>query len=426
MQVFYLTTEFPWPAASGGAARTLSQLRTIASLSEVDAITLLSVTERAISKAEVSALAMSFWDLGATKKLRVVPPIFHPIHLCDFKRYVPKVLALRLRGVPYLAGKWNSTVLRKRLCRELREAAVDVLYIDHLGMARYLRDIKCERPFCRTILDQHNVESDFFKEFADAKTGVKKILAEAEYRAARKFEEQALRQVDSVIAISGEDAKRFKSLAGVRAHVIPVVVSLERKERPHLSKPHFCYVGNLRWKPNVAGLDWFCQEVWPLVRKRVPDATFEIAGVGLKPRASGSLPVPDSWKMPGIETVGFLQDLEPLYRRSLGVLAPVLGGSGVRMKLLEGFRAGMPIVTTPDAAHGLHLVDGVQALIAADAAGFAERVERLVVDESLCVHLREGGYAYIKEHHSLNIAQHRMRCALAIERNECPELELAG
>lgn len=73
MQVFYLTTEFPWPAASGGAARTLSQLRTIASLSEVDAITLLSVTERAISKAEVSALAMSFWDLGATKKLRVVP-----------------------------------------------------------------------------------------------------------------------------------------------------------------------------------------------------------------------------------------------------------------------------------------------------------------------------------------------------------------
>ena len=78
MQVFYLTTEFPWPAASGGAARTLSQLRTIASLSEVDAITLLSVTERAISKAEVSALAMSFWDLGATKETSGCSPHLPP------------------------------------------------------------------------------------------------------------------------------------------------------------------------------------------------------------------------------------------------------------------------------------------------------------------------------------------------------------
>ena len=92
----------------------------------------------------------------------------------------------------------------------------------------------------------------------------------------------------------------------------------------------------------------------------------------------------------------------------------------MRMKLLEGFRAGMPIVTTPDGALGLPLVDGVQALIAADAAGFAERVERLFANESLCAHLREGGYAFIKEHHSISIAQHAMRHALAIERSECP------
>ena len=408
MRVVHLTTEFPWPATSGGPVRTLSQLRIIASLPEVESVTLLSVTEREVPASEVAALEK------AVDKLRVVPPVFHPVHLFDFKRYVPRVVALRLLGVPYLAGKWDSRVLRKTLRRELLADMVDVVYIDHLGMARYLPDIEAERPFCQTVLDQHNVESDFFKQFASEKTGPKKLVARAEYARARAFEERALRAVDAVVAISTEDAKHFDALAGIHAHVVPVVMSFDRKTRPHPGKPHFCYVGSLRWKPNVLGLDWFCQNVWPLVRRRVPDATFEIAGVGLKPDASGRLPVPDAWKVPGVETVGFLEDLEPLYDRSIGMLAPITGGSGVRLKLLEGFRAGMPVVTTPDGAFGLPLEDGKEALISSDPEGFAGRVERLVKDAALRDRVREGGYAFLEAHHSLAVAQAVMRRALGI------------
>ncbi|MCW5836675.1 MAG: glycosyltransferase, partial [Labilithrix sp.] len=311
-------------------------------------------------------------------------------------------------------GKWDSRELRRTLRRELVAGPVDVVYVDHLGMARYLPDIQAERPFCRTVLDQHNVESDFFKQFAAEKTGPKRLIARAEHAAARQFEERALREFGAVVAISSEDAKHFKTLGGVDAHVVPVVMTFERKARPHPGRPHFCYVGSLRWKPNVLGLDWFCQEVWPLVRRRVPDATFEIAGVGLKPDASGRLPVPEAWKGPGIETVGFLEDLEPLYARSIGMLAPITGGSGVRLKLLEGFRAGMPVVTTPDGAFGLPLEDGKEALIASDPAGFAERVERVAKDEALRDRVREGGYAFLEAHHSLAVAQRVMRAALGI------------
>lgn len=408
MRVVHLTTEFPWPATSGGPVRTLSQLRIIASLPEVESITLVSVTEHDVTEASVRALE------GAVPKLRVVPPVFHPIHLFDFKRYVPRVVALRARGVPYLVGKWDSKKLRQTLRRTLLERAVDVVYIDHLGMAGYLPDIRSERPFCRTVLDQHNVESDFFKQFASEKTGPKKIVAAAEWKAARRFEEKALRDVDAVVAISSEDARHFEALAGVRAEVVPVVMTFERRPRPSPGKPHFCYVGSLRWKPNVLGLDWFCQKVWPLVRKRVPDATFEIAGVGLKPDASGVLPVPEAWKGPGIETVGFLEELEPLYARSLGMLAPITGGSGVRLKLLEGFRAGMPVVTTPDGALGLPLEDGREALISSDPDGFADRVKRLVEDDALRERVRTGGYDYLQAHHSLEVAQRVMRAALGI------------
>ena len=79
----------------------------------------------------------------------------------------PGCVWLRLGGVPYLAAKWDSPALRRTLRRELRASAADVVYVDHLGMARYLPDIRAERPGSRIVLDQHNVESDLFKQFAE-------------------------------------------------------------------------------------------------------------------------------------------------------------------------------------------------------------------------------------------------------------------
>ena len=409
MHVLHLTTEFPWPATSGGSVRTVSQLRILASLEEVETLTVLSVAEKPVSDTDRSALA------AAIPKLRVLPPVFHPVHLFDFKRHVPRVVALRvLRGVPYLAGKWDSSALRKALRRELLRAAVDVVYVDHLGMARYMDDIESERPSCRVVLDQHNVESEFFKQFAERKTGLKKLVADDEYRASVRFEKMALQAAHAVVAISTEDARHFDALAGIHAHVVPMVLPFERRERPRPATASFCYVGNLRWHPNVAGLDWFCRDVWPKIRARVPDATFEIAGVGLDRDAAGKLRVPDAWKVHGVTTVGFLEDLEPLYQRSLAMVAPVFGGSGVRVKMLEGFRAGMPVVTTPDGAFGLPLADGREALVAGDPTGFAERAAQLAEDEPRRQRIREGGYTYLEQHHSLSAAQGVMRKVLGI------------
>ena len=406
MRILHLTTEFPWPATSGGSVRTLSQLKVLASLPEVERITLLGVSERTVTAAECAALAR------AVPKLTVLPPAFHPIHLWRHPRHVPRVMALRLLGVPYLVGKWDSAILRSRLREELRAAAPDVVYVDHLGMTRYLSDIRAGRPEARVVLEQHNVESELFKQFAESHRGLRGQVARAERRAAARFEKRVLAAVDAVVAISGSDADHFERLAGVRAHVVPVVVEPEHVSRPRSRRPHFCYVGNLRWHPNVAGLDWFCAEVWPKIRARLAGASMEIAGVGLPPDHGDRLAVPRAWRVPGIETVGFLADLGPLYDRSLAMLAPVLGGSGVRIKVLEGLRAGLPIVTTVEGASGLSFRDGREALIAIDAADFAARVESLVGDESLQTLLRDEGYAYLERHHSLAVAQRAMQKAL--------------
>jgi polysaccharide biosynthesis protein PslH len=408
MRVLFLTTEFLWPAASGGPVRSLSQVRIIASLPEVESVTVMSLAEEPVAAAHVRAFEAN------VPKVSAIPPIFHPIHLWDFPKYVPRVVGLRMLDVPYLAGKWDSPAVRKMLRAELTGRDVDVVYIDHLGMARYLPLVKKVRPKARVILDQHNVESDFFKQFAEKQRGPKRLVAKAEAGCAVRFERRVMQAADAIVAISSEDAKHFRALAAVEPYVVPVVLPFERRTRTAPSKPHLCYVGNLRWHPNVAGLDWFCQKVWHKVRELVPDATLEIAGIGLKPDASGKLPVPEAWRVPGVETVGFLEDLEPLYARSVAMAAPVFGGSGVRLKLLEGLRAGIPVVTTSDGAFGLPLEDGREMLIADDETGFAERIARVLREAALRAELVQEGYAFLERCHSLAVAQAVMRRVLGL------------
>jgi glycosyltransferase involved in cell wall biosynthesis len=398
VKILYLTTEFPWPAASGGTVRSSSQLRTLAAVPDVSDIVVLSVSETPVAADRLAALA------AAVPKVRVLPPVFHPVHLFDHPTRVPRVLALRAFGVPYLAGKWDSPALRRLLTAQLSENDIDVVYLDHLGMARYLPDLARYRPTLRVVLEQHNVESDFFRKFADAQTGLRRIVADIEHRCAERFERAAMLSVDAVVAISSDDADRFRDMVGVAAHVVPVVTSFSRRERLRANGPRFCYVGNLRWRPNRDGLDWFCKEVWPLVRRRLPDATFEIAGIGLSCDPQGKPIVPDVWRVDGVETVGFLEDLEPLYERSIAVLAPVMGGSGVRIKLLESFGAGVPVVTTPDGAAGLPLAHDEQLLVASDPAGFAEQAERLARSDVLRSRLARAAYDFLETEHSRQAA----------------------
>ena len=262
---------------------------------------------------------------------------------------------------------------------------------------------------------EHNVESDFYRQFAESRSGPSQRIARAEWAAAALcFERQVLETVDAVVAISQADADLFGRIAHVRAHVVPVVMEVRRQVRPHPGRPHFCYVGSLRWRPNVAGLDWLCQNVWPKIRARIPDATMEIVGVDLERDARGRPVIREAWKVPGVETVGFLKELKPLYRRSLAMLAPVFGGSGVRIKVLEGLRAGLPVVTTPDGGSGLGLTDGREALIADDPDALSRRVERLVRDEDLRARLRHEGYTFLEKHHTPAAAQGALRQALGI------------
>ena len=407
VRIFFIDTDFVWPAKQGGRIRTLSQLRVLTSLPEVETIRLFSLSEDTVTAEDRDALARE------VPKLEVLKPVFHPVHLFSHPRYVPRVAWLRaVRGVPYMAGKWDSNVVRKALERELADRAFDVVWLDGLGSARYLSDVRRLQPRARVVLDEHNVESDRFAQFAREQRGAKRLLAEAEWRAAARFERDVLRSVDAVGAISRDDARKYRELAGVDAFTVPQVVPFARRDAVANLPPRLCYAGSLSWRPNAVGLDWFCARVWPLVRERLPEATLEIAGVGLPADDRGAPIVPAPWRAPGVTTLGWVPDLTPLYRRSAAMVAPILGGSGVRIKLLDAFRHGIPVVTTPDGAAGLPITNGREALVESEPREFAARVVELATSPELQRRLRDSAYAYLERHHHIVAAQAVARALL--------------
>ena len=422
MRVFYLTTEFPWPPLHGGRVRSLSQLRLLVAQPEVSRLRLFSLCEVSVSDEERRELARA---LGAPVSLQVVPPVDHPIHLRQHRRKLAEVALRRvLQGTPYLLGKWLSRSVEQALTEQLQperpEEPWDVVYIDHLGMAVHLPLVRRLCPTARVVLECHNVESEFFEQFATRQRQPLRLLAEREAQAAAEHEARILAEVDATVAISERDAEELRKLVwqrqgrAIQPLVVPPTVTTHPVELPSNLPPRIVYVGNLTWHPNVAGLDWLCQKVWPLVRSKIPQATLTIAGSGLSTSTNGQLVVPPGWQGPGIQVIGFVTDLREFVTGAAAMAAPVFGGSGVRIKLLDSLRLGVPTVTTRDGASGLPLVDHREVLISDDPAGFAERLALLCGDTALRLRLRDAGLGFLRAHHSHARAEIGLRMALGL------------
>ncbi|MCL2450952.1 MAG: glycosyltransferase family 4 protein [Polyangiaceae bacterium] len=410
MNVLFLLPDFVFPADRGLRVRSLSQLRVLASIDWVENITVLSLAEKQVSVEQIRGLE------NTTPKVRAVPAVIQPVHMRRSPKHLPRLLRLRVAGVPYLIGKYDTRLMRALVEHHLTAAHYELVYVGAIGMAAYLPSVRRLAPDALVVLEEHNVEWEIFERLAPTYRFPFRVVAAQEARALRRYERRALQTVDAVIAISEADARALERLSGVAPVVVPTYVERGAPRTETIDAPALAYTGLLAWQPNAHGLDWFCTEVWPRVRERVPAATLTIAGPGLRKGPDGSLAVPPAWVAPGISTVGYVDDLEDLYRKSVAMVAPIIGGSGVRMKLLESMRSGMPTVTTADGAAGLDVEDGREMLIADRPAEFADRVARILTDRDLRGRVRAAGYAYIDSHHSMAAARARVEAAIASAR----------
>jgi len=205
--------------------------------------------------------------------------------------------------------------------------------------------------------------------------------------------------MDRAWVVSDSERRAMRGLAGVRAvDVLPNGVDGELFQ-PSTRTPHprsAVFWGRLDFGPNVQALQWFCSEVWPIIRRRVPDAQFTI--VGFHPIA----PVTELASRDGILLRANLADLRDEVSCHAVAVLPFVSGGGIKNKLLEAAAMAQPIVCTPRAAEGLRGLEAMPIRIERGADALAQAVMTLWESPQAARELGERARRWVLANHSWN------------------------
>jgi glycosyltransferase involved in cell wall biosynthesis len=356
-----LAPEAPYPVAGGGALRTASLLEYLAGRYRVDLIV--------------------FRQPGAPDPAARIPA-------GKVERVV--VLELPVNGRGWAARVWRNA---SRVAREtpplvdrfsgfdeqIREAVAGRKYeigiIEHFWCASYWEPVAtvCQR----TVLNLHNIESVLHTRCALAEGPAAGFAHRLFSTACREMERTWLPRFSEVLATSEPDAATVLGIApAARVRVYPNAIPA--RPAPELRDENsVVFSGNMEYHPNTSAVRFFRREVWPRLRERWPGLVWRL--LGRNAAAVSQFTSGDA----RIEVAGAVEDAVPELARSKVAVAPLLAGSGTRLKILEAWAAGVPVVSTSLGAEGLPVRPGEHVLLADGAGEFAEAVSRLLASKEL-------------------------------------------
>jgi GT2 family glycosyltransferase len=272
--------------------------------------------------------------------------------------------------LPYAVREFANADLDWLLHRQIYTRAVDVVQLEYTALGQYHWDF--HRIAC--LLFEHDVYfQSIGRGLAGTRSLIRKTKATFEYLRALRYELKILPKFDRVQVCSPENGNYLlsfiPSLAGKLDDNRAGIQTARYEFKPDGREPDtMLFLGSFRHLPNLEALDWFTRKVLPRVLQRSPEARLIIVGADPPPKHS----LPDFGER--IELRGFVEDVrEPLSRYAVFV-CPILSGSGMRVKLLEAFAAGIPVVSTNLGAEGLTNKDGDLCALGDSPDEFADKI----------------------------------------------------
>jgi polysaccharide biosynthesis protein PslH len=276
--------------------------------------------------------------------------------------------------IPYAVSRFESARVQTKLEQCIAQSHPDVAICDFLDAAiNFPRSLGIP-----SVLFQHNVESEIWRRHAETCTGLLlRQIYQLEFAKMLHYERGMVRHFDHVIAVSEHDRKLMSAWTdSTRISVVPTGVDLARfkpQENAQPAGPLAVFVGAMDWPPNVDAVEYFCDDVWPVVQAKVPGAQFRIVGRNPGPRiqklASAS-----------VQVTGSVPSVVEHLRDAAVVVVPLRIGGGTRLKIYEAMAAGKAVVSTTVGAEGLDVKQGTDIWLADNAEAFTTGVVKFLQD----------------------------------------------
>jgi glycosyltransferase involved in cell wall biosynthesis len=327
-----------------------------------------------------------------------------------------KSWALRMRSL-YL--RRNNSLLSHadlHLSKPLRELSskrqYDYVVVTHSYMGCLLPMLRELLPKSFIVTDAHNFETSLSRQFALSQTS---MLRKAYFLLAsnwnKKLEREVCERTDLLFATSEQDASAFQVLSPSNKHkvkIIPNFVDLrtyesDRTDEQRRLGPNIIFLGVMSYFPNINGVLFFGRTIYPIIKASIPEITWYIVGRDSNPEIA-ALAEQD----PSIIVTGYVPDIGIYMRNASVVIAPLLEGGGTRLKILEAWAYGAPVVSTAKGAEGIACENDRDICLADDPQAFADAVIRLIRDRNFAESIVTNAHSQLLRHYEREAVKHTL------------------
>lgn len=374
MRILMIMDEMPYPVVSGAPLRSYNLLRRVADEHDVWLAAFATTPEQVESVAHFETFCRGVAAVpGETAEQGVFAKPG------EFLRYL-------LRGVPPDLRLFVSEPMCAAVRELVAEVEFDAVQIEQSYMAHYL-DVLPPALQQHAVLTLHDIVFIKYDRMfrLEPKLG-RKLRQWLHSWMMRRWEPRYAARFARLLTMSEIDKRLLLDVdPSLKIEVVPNGFDTEAyKMLPYSEEtPNLLYVGNMAYRPNIDAVLYFCDEVFPLVRREVPDVTFWI--VGINPGTE----VRDLANRVGVTVTGRVEDVRPYYAQSKVCVVPLRAGGGTRLKILESMALGRAVVSTTVGSEGIDAVDGEHLLIGDTPGAFAAHTVRLLTDPVLREHITQ-------------------------------------
>lgn len=386
MKILFITELLPYPPNTGGKYKTFKILNIIAKKHK---IYLISFVDQKSSDSKLGELKLK-------EICKEIKTFILPIITADHNKLLFKIILSLFVKNPFIVHKYFSQNIKKYIEYVLIKNKFDLIYLDHLTTAQYIPSSYNGK----IIYDEHDILHLVYESYLEnEKNLLKKIFFWIESIKAERYERKFIYRFNHIFTISKIDKASL-----VKMHVksnkisfLPIPCNLHFCYNLNTSIPVISFIGTLSWGPNERGIIWFLKEVYPFVKKVIPQIQIQIVGKKGNKIANFLRNTNDS----SIHYLGIVNNLNDIYKKTSVFIVPIHMGGGINTKLLDALSHGMPVVTTSFGARGVDVEDKKEVLIKDNPNEFSQAVIDLIQKKELAYKLSTRGFEFIKKHYRL-------------------------
>jgi polysaccharide biosynthesis protein PslH len=391
MRILFLTQIVPYPPDAGPKVKTWNVLRHLASGGH-------QITLVTFVRPEEEQFLPVLRELCSA----VYPIPLHRSRLADIG-----YLGLSyLKQTPFLVERDNKRLMQEVVDRFVESGAVDIIHADQFTMAQFaLKHTTLPRVF-----DTHNATWKLVERSAERYPLVMRIFLRRETELVKKYENRVIRSFAHTFTVTPIDRDFLLELfppaerETISTHINSTPISVDCDTISPIQRKagsfNIVTLGTLHYPPNADGIRWFIQSVFPLVLEKLPQAHLTV--IGKNP--------PDDFlheagRIPGSLTVtGYVPDLKPYFSDAAVIVVPVRNGGGMRVRILEAFAYGMPVITTSAGLEGIDANVDHDILVKDDPVEFAAAIVHLIQNPELQDRLAINGRKLAEEKYHWRVA----------------------